>query len=136
MSSANPPTPHFLEQPTIEFEQFRGGILCAYVKLQDRPAVRDVQPNPDVGVFFYLDEQGFPVGVKFYEPVSGLAAFGVVEQLICGPGGAPEGVDRHVECKFWTAHEVCAAVAAFHEATRRLEGVGVQQRLFDNQQPA
>ena len=138
-TTPHPIAPQFLRRPTVEFEEYEDRILCAYVKLQDRKAVRDVQPNPDVAVYFYLDDQGFPVGIKFYEPVSGLAAFEVVEHLICGPSGTPVGIDQHVECHFLTGDELCAAVAACHAALRRLSGVGQQQTLFDKatpQQPA
>ena len=44
--------PKFLAHPVVEIQKFRDQVVSAYVKLQDRKAVRDTQPNPTLPVFF------------------------------------------------------------------------------------
>lgn len=69
-----------LAEPEIESctEQ---GHTWHYVRLQRHKAVRGTQPDPDVLIYFYLDREGVPVGVKFHEPVS---SAGLIRVLAAG----------------------------------------------------
>jgi hypothetical protein len=80
--------------------------------------VRAVQPNENCLVYFYLGTAGWPVGLKFLEPVEGVAASLLVTKLIAGPDGRPKGVDSRQEHHFWTLDQIEAAVHAFKESAK------------------
>lgn len=117
----------FLKQPELKFFEENGKPYAAYLKLQARKAVRDVQPDP--GVLFYLDEDDLPVGVKFYAPVCGVAVFKILDEMVMGPGGEPRAMDRRVEHEFrkWDAQDLSSIIRGMAKASEKLtdrEAVG------------
>lgn len=88
-------TPEFLTDD-------EGRIYAMQVRLRPGIAVRAVQPNPKCLVFFYLGTDDLPVGLKFLEPVGGVAASRIVNRLLQSADGVPVGVDSDVEHRFWT----------------------------------
>jgi len=101
----------FLKEPeVIRVPDDVRGCEGAYIRLQDRKAVRDIQPNPDAPVFFYLDEDGYPVGIMFLAPVSGVVAFSLVHALM------PEGVDQQLRYHFLGIDQIRAIVKAMEAA--------------------
>jgi hypothetical protein len=68
--------PKLLKRPEVEVLD-DGGHSALYVRLQDKSikAVRSIQPDPNVMIFFYLDANGFPVGIKFHESIPCVAMF-------------------------------------------------------------
>ena len=87
--------------PSVVLEEEDGKVVSAYVEL--RPGVKSagmIQPNPGALVFFLVGEDGIPVGIRLFEPVSGVAACEIVETLGEGPAG-PSGVDRQARHHFF-----------------------------------
>jgi len=123
-------TRRFLPEPQVELVKDEGQLVAIYVRLQNRKAVRTVQPNSQLAVFFYLDDEDIPVGVKFFEPVVGLAAWQVIHTLIAGPDGSPEGVGRQVNHYLLTIEDIEAAIAAMTKAAQAFEPDHEQLSLY------
>jgi len=120
----------FLANPPVEFEEFNGRVVGAYVKLQDRKAVRDIQPNPDVPVFFYLDADGWPVGAKFYAHVEGYIVAKLLDKFIMDGDGNPHAMQPHVKCDFiCTGSDVLAFMKSAQKATEKLEVAALEAAL-------
>lgn len=111
--------PQFLADPSIEFPTDQGAVISAYVALQARKAVRDVQPRPDLPIFFYLDEDGFPVGVRMYAPIPGRVVVKLVDEMFLGTDGKPGGMDRRVECDYVVTDETRRAVEKLVQTVSR-----------------
>lgn len=118
------PGPRFLEHPRVELQKFRGKIVSAYVQLADRKAVRDIQPQPDQPVFFFLDEDGWPVGATFYAPVEGYVVAGLLTTLLASADGKPQGIDQRVHCDFITRDELRRLIAVADKAHDQMTPAG------------
>lgn len=121
------PTPVFFTEPIVIFDREDdredGAIVSAHVKLREGvPAVRMVQPNPEVLVYFLIAADGLPVGISVHEPVSGIAVCEIVDKLIEGPDG-PEGVDTHTRNHFITADEIQAVMRGMRKSIEGLQAV-------------
>lgn len=91
----------WLAEPEVEFFPGASGrVESAYIKLREEKAVRTVQPNRDLLVFFYLGEDDLPVGISMLEPVTGTAGTEIIYRLLRGPDGSPQAVDRRVRYSF------------------------------------
>jgi hypothetical protein len=111
-----------LPEPVVQFDQEGGHTVSAYMKLRDGvKAVGCVQPNPDALVFFYIAADGFPIGIRFHEPASGVAVCTLVDSLVEGPSG-PEGVSRSAQHQFLTnPKDLSAFLRALKHALKGLE---------------
>ena len=110
----------FLPEPVVDFDRLDdkedGPIVSAYVTLREGvKAVRMVQPNPSVLVFFMVAADGLPVGIRLHEPANGIAVCQIVSKLIGGPDG-PEGVDQTAKHHFITADEIKSVVTGVEKS--------------------
>ena len=103
MTKKTPSGPEFLENPVIETETYEGETLSVYIHLQDRKAVRDTQPQPDVPVFISVDASGFPTGIRLYAPIPGRLVLKVIDEMVLGADGRPHGMNRRVHCDYVVA---------------------------------
>jgi len=110
-----------MSEPTVTLEQEDGRIVSAYVEL--RPGVKSVgmvQPNPAALVFFLVGQDGIPVGIHLFEPVSGVAACEIIDTLVEGPAG-PAGVERHARHHFFlTPGDLGRCVRGFRQGLKEI----------------
>lgn len=110
-----------MSEPTVILEQEDGKTVSAYVEL--RPGVTSagiVQPNPRALVFFLVGHDGIPVGIRLFEPVSGVAACEIIDTLVEGPAG-PEGVERQARHHFFlTPRDLKRCVRGFKQGLKEL----------------
>ncbi|MHC4408635.1 MAG: hypothetical protein ACYS0E_16755 [Planctomycetota bacterium] len=114
----------FLSEPTVTFDREgddkSGRVVSAYLELrQGIKAVRTVQPNSAVLVYFLVAEDGLPIGISFHEPVSGWAVCELVAKLIEGAEES-QNVDKSASHPFITVDDVRSVVRG---VGRSLEGL-------------
>jgi len=90
----------FIKKPVAKYGHVDGNIVSMYIKVREGKAVRAIRPNPTVLVYFYLGRDDLPVGIKFLEPVAGVAVTEAVTKLCTTPEGAPLGVDGECNHSF------------------------------------
>jgi hypothetical protein len=100
-----------------------GAVRAMHVRVRPGPAVRAVQPNPDCLVFFYLGNDGFPVGFKFLEPVPGLAISQQVHRFMLDADGRPAGIHSDNPEHFYLA--LSDLLRAAVESGKASEGLAV-----------
>ncbi len=111
-----------LAKPKIEPIEEDGEVVAIYVRLQikSRKAVRTFQPNENELVFFYLDEDGAPVGIMFHFPCTGLAISRILETVINCPDGS-RSVQSKTRHYFLTdPNEIVRVLAAFEGVVHQL----------------
>ena len=107
----------FLDRPRVQFEEFQGNTVAAYVKLADRKAVRDIQPNAQHPVFLHLDADGWPVAYTMYAPVEGYVIAGLVTSFLLDADGTPKSVGQEVHCDFLSLEDLRSLRDATTEAS-------------------
>jgi hypothetical protein len=94
-----------MTEPAVIVEREDGKTVSVYVDL--RPGVKSagmIRPNPSALVFFLIGQDGLPVGIRVFEPVSGVAACEIIDTLVEGPQG-PKGVERQARHHFFLSPE-------------------------------
>jgi hypothetical protein len=107
----------FLPEPDVCELLDQGVRIGMVVRFQRVKSVRSVHPNPDVSVFFDLDENDVPVSITFLQPLGATAICDVIYTFVNGIDGKPYGVGRRVENRV-----IAHAVSAIKKAQQRLAG--------------
>lgn len=109
--------PRAKAKPSVELIRDDGGnVVSALLRLRTGKAAGSVQPNPDVPVFFMLDDARELVGITFHQPVTGVALLDVLDVLIEDHAGRPVAVGRLPRYRFETPERTLDVVhRAVHE---------------------
>ena len=110
------------EKPTTRYfferdEDEQGRPESAYLELRAAKARRVEQPDKHRLIFLHLGADGFPVGVKMFEPVPGTIKAFILQRLIRVTNGEPNPIAPYV-------FGPCAPDAFVDAVIRDMERVG------------
>jgi hypothetical protein len=111
-----------LPTPEVTFDKDGDHVVSAYLKLREGiQAIGSFQPDPEALVFFYVAEDGLPIGIRFLEPATGMAVCELVDLLAEGPAGR-DGIGRESRLQYLTeAKEIREFVRALKKTLIGME---------------